>query len=243
MLTPAGKHLLEQGRLLLAGAEALENSTQAVANGWESLIRIGIDSLYNQVNTYELLATFLKAHSNINLHIQEEVLFGGWEALIRDDVDIMIGSPGPVPQNKGIQSHPLCNYDPVFAVPPTHHLASVATPITSEHLQKERIIVVRDSSRESVDWSLGLSGEQRVSVPTIECKIKAQVSGLGVGFLPRERIQTLLKEGALIQLEVEGYNDLGNKHFLAWKAVNHGKGLLKLREILKNLANTDEPAN
>ena len=44
-LTPAGRYLLEEGRTLLEAAENLAHTTRQVAQGWETRLRIGFNSL------------------------------------------------------------------------------------------------------------------------------------------------------------------------------------------------------
>ncbi len=239
VLTPAGKHLLNEGRKLLAAAEQLRDSTRSIANGWESRIRIAIDSLFNTQRTFALFEGFLQEHPNIELDIREEVMSGSWEALIEDQVDLLIGAAAPVPQQKGIHAEPIAKFDRVFAVSKNHPLAQRTSPVTHEELSRERTVVVHDSARSAIPWTKGIITQTRYFfVPTVDCKIRAQLAGIGCGHLPRQRVQTFLDRGDLVELEIENNPQQSNSDmYIAWKLVNRGKGLqaLKQRFIQSNI--------
>jgi len=75
--------------------------------------------------------------------------------------------------------------------------------------------------------SAGLSSEgQRFYVQNMDQKVEAILAGIGVGHLPRRRIQTHLDQGHLIGLDSNQTSPVEN--FLAWKLGNKGKGLQSL---------------
>lgn len=232
VLTPAGRHLLVEGRHVLQAVNVLSDKTKAIATGWESRLRIGIDSAMDPMPIFAVLESFLKEHPLIEIDISEEVLNGAWEALIEDRVDLLIGAPPPIPSQKGIDTAPLGAFDPVFVVPPDHPLTAAPHPLTEATIAQYRTIVVHDSAQSAVPWTRGVISDSRCCyVPTLEYKIKAQLSGLGVGFLPRGRAQPYLDSGALRELPVA--EEHMEEHLLmAWKLVNRGKGLLKLKAML-----------
>ncbi|MDX1451131.1 MAG: LysR substrate-binding domain-containing protein [Oleiphilaceae bacterium] len=232
VLTPAGKHLLEEGRKLLHAANQLCDSTRSIAKGWESRIRIAIDSMFNTRRTFEIFDQFLQDHPDIELDIREEVMSGSWEALIEDQVDLLIGAAAPVPQQKGIHAVTVGKFDRVFAVSREHPLAQHRAPLSHEDLAKERTVVVHDSARMAIPWTKGIITRTRYFfVPTVDCKIRAQLAGIGCGYLPRQRVQPYLDSGELVELEVENSpQQINSDMYIAWKLVNRGKGLHALKE-------------
>ena len=64
----------------------------------------------------------------------------------------------------------------------------------------------------------------------IDKKIEEILAGIGIGHLPRQRIQKQLNSGELIPLVLVEDPDLDN--FLAWKISNKGKGLQALTQRL-----------
>ncbi len=88
-------------------------------------------------------------------------------------------------------------------------------------------IVVSDTSTNLAARSSGTyPGQSVILVPNMNAKILAQVKGLGVGYLPRHRIEHLLKNGKLIERTVErlktkahlkaAWRTDSNSEILAW---------------------------
>src|SRR3990167_1225772 len=235
VLTPAGNHLLHEGRTILEAVARLGESTRNIANGWESRLRIAVDSMCNDLDTFKILETFVSAYPGIEVDLREEVMFGSWEALINDEVDLLIGASGPVPRHKGIHAEQMGQLDLVYAVSPQHPLAREAGPISLERLAHERTVVVHDSAHSAIPWTRGLLTETRhLYVPTHDCKIRAQRAGIGAGHLPRHRVQQFLDSGELVELQLEQPNPEAQIDiYLAWKLVNQDRGLKALVECFR----------
>src|SRR3954470_20310304 len=81
VLTDAGQELLTQGRRLLRAAADLECRVQQVAKGWESELRIAVDTVIGVDRLYGIVAEFYGENSGTRLRIAHEVLGGTWDAL------------------------------------------------------------------------------------------------------------------------------------------------------------------
>jgi DNA-binding transcriptional LysR family regulator len=235
ILTPAGKHLVTEGRQILSAVQQLADTTKTIANGWEPKIKIAIDSLIDPLPVFEIIQQFLLDHPTVEIDIREEVLHGAWEVLLNDDVDLVIGAPGPVPQHKGLRYEPYLSFDAVFAVSPKHPLAKFTQPIRHDIIANYCTVVVHDTARSAIPWTAGiLAKSQFFYVPTVEYKIKAQLAGIGCGFLPRSRIKHYLNTGQLVELQLSPAPQ-PIQSYLAWKIVNQGKALATLRRLLLTL--------
>ena len=102
VLTPAGRHLLDEGRKVLGAVSKLTEQTQTISHGWEPKINITFDSLFDMQLLLQPLALFLNEHPNIEVDMNEEVMNGSWEALIEDRTDLVIAAPDPIPHLQGI---------------------------------------------------------------------------------------------------------------------------------------------
>lgn len=232
VLTPAGKHLLAEGRNLLMAINKISEQTQVIANGWEPRIRIDINAIIDSRVIFPSLALFLEEHPNIELDICEEVLNGSWEALIEDEVDLLIGAPDPVPTQKGIRTELICMLNTVFCVGATHELAKTKLPMKTTELAQYRTIVVHDTVKKAIPWSKHIiQNSQHIYVANVEQKIQATLAGIGGCFLPKKRIQHYLDSGELVEIKVSDKTPPNELH-IAWKVVNRGKGLQRLCEIL-----------
>tara|TARA_B110000238_G_scaffold43025_1_gene46090 strand:- start:241 stop:1131 length:891 start_codon:yes stop_codon:yes gene_type:complete len=232
VLTPAGKHLLIEGRKVLLAINALSEQTQTIANGWEPKIRIACDSIMDIKQVFNDIQCFLIDNENIQIDVKEEVMNGTWEALIEDRVDLVIGAPAPVPSQKGIHAIKMKELDSVLVVSKSHRLSKVKSPIQTSELSKYRSVVVHDSAKNEIPWSINIiEGSQHFYVSTIAHKLEAIMSGIGIGYLPTHIVQKYITSGELTEIVLKDKKPPQDL-FMAWKITNKGKGLRALKAIL-----------
>ena len=233
VLTPAGQLILAEGRDILRVTARLANKAKEVATGWEARISIALESHQSYPAFFAVLKDFLKEHSTIEIDISESVLNGGWDALEQGRVDLIVGSPGPVPLQKGYRAIPLARADLVAVIASHHPLADLVIdpPAFKAALVKVRRVITHDTSMTGIARSAGLGSDgQRFYVQNIDHKVEAIRAGIGIGHLPRQRIQKYLDSGELIALELA--ESSAHDNFLAWKIANKGKGLSALTKRL-----------
>lgn len=232
ILTAAGRLLLDEGRKILAASDWLTNKVKELAQGWEPVVRIAIESTTNRKAFFLGVEHFLTQHPGIELDIEESVLSGGWEALQYDRVDLLVGGPAPSPSHKGIRAVPISA--PEMLLVAARHHPIVALKDKPEELasaiQQPRRIVTHDTARINVERSEGLlTGDEVIYVQTVDQKIAAQRAGLGIGHLARTTIQPWLDSGELVILSNK-QNNINS--FIAWKINNKGKALRTLSQQL-----------
>lgn len=233
VLTPAGRFVLEEGRKILYATTQLADKAKEVATGWEPRLRIAVESIQNYPLFFEVLAAFLEEHPSLELDICEAVLNGGWEALEQDRVELIVGAPGPVPLQKGYRALPLGTTDLVPVIAARHPMAALACDpdALQAALPKLRRVVTHDTSRVNIVRSAGLSigASNCLYVQTTDQKHCALLAGLGIGHLPRHRIQDDLDRGRLRPLNLQSTD---GEYFIAWKISNKGKALQALSQRL-----------
>lgn len=202
-LTKTGALLLEHGRELLQASQRLEELIRQQDSGWEPRLRLLVDTIVDIDWLWPLVDSFHQQQQFSQLQLVEEVMAGSWEALLRDRCDVAIGLAGEgVPAQ--IELHPMARVEFVFAVAPSHPLAQLKRPVHTEDLLAHTTVLVRDSAHELPNRDSGVfaSGRQ-LFVPTMAAKIAAQAAGIGVGFVPRFRLQPYLASGQLCLLETD----------------------------------------
>ncbi|MEH6517165.1 MAG: LysR family transcriptional regulator [Halioglobus sp.] len=223
VLTPAGQVLLEQGRQLLVAAQEVVASAHQVNSGWEAELNIAIDTVWDVQKFYPLLAEFLQLNSGVQVNISEEVMGGTLEAIIEHRVDVTLGGPPPVSPRQGIQFESIMSAQWLFVVAKDHPLTTASQPLTEQDTQAYVSIVIRDSATQSPIRSHRILGERpMLRVASMEQKIQAQLQGLGVGFLPRHKIQHLLDSGQLVVLAIETEAPV-TQQYCAWRSANTGR--------------------
>ena len=233
-LTATGRLVLEQGRHILKASEELTALVRQAADGWETELRICIESVLSCDAIYDLIEEFQHIQPKTQIRLSEEVLSGSWDALIDDRCDLVIGAEGAAPAS-GFAQHALGQVIFDFAVAAGHPLTQLPTPLPASAILDYPTVIVSDSSQRLATRSAGLlDGRSRIYVPNIEHKIAAQRKGLGVGYLPRHRIMQQLAQGQLEILTLDVPRppvDIS----VAWQRNNSGKGLQWFVERLQRM--------
>src|SRR5258708_35420419 len=100
VLNAAGRELLSEGRRLLRAAADLECRVQQVAKGWESELRIAVDTIVGLDRLFGLAGEFYEQRSGTRLRFSHEVLGGTADALASGRPDFAIGAAGAVPAGR-----------------------------------------------------------------------------------------------------------------------------------------------
>ncbi|HUA81037.1 MAG TPA: LysR family transcriptional regulator [Dyella sp.] len=224
-LTPAGRLLAQEAQRLALDVSRLTHRVKQVAGGWEERLWIVTDEILEFETLLPVIRAFDALQSGVSLRITHEVLNGTWEALRDGRADIVVGATNEPPAIPKLRWFELGVMEWVFAVSPRHPLAKLREPLQQEQLLPYRAVVVADSSRTIDRRGYGwLSGQQTLAAPSMRAKILLQRDGLGVGWLPRRRIQSLLKRGELVEKRVADARE-PNVLYVAWRSDNVGRAM------------------
>jgi DNA-binding transcriptional LysR family regulator len=228
--TPAGRELLERGRTLLAEAAAVEQRVQRVATGWESELRIAVDSIVPLARVWPLVGRFYaecqaRDAAHTRLRLSQEVLGGAWDALAEGRVDLVLGAPGDPPPGGGYRSRLMAEVPMVFVVAPRHPLAAAPEPLPEAAILPHRVVVAADSSRRLPPRTVGLlTGQDTLTVPDLPSKLAAQVAGLGCGAMPWYLAADDVAAGRLVVKQLDTPR-APSRVQAAWREARPGKAL------------------
>jgi DNA-binding transcriptional LysR family regulator len=224
-LTPAGQLLAQEAARLMQDVSRLTQRVKQVAGGWEDRLWIVTDELLEFETLLPLIRAFDALKSGVSLRITHEVLGGTWEALRDGRADLVVGATNEPPLIPKLRWFELGVMEWVFAISPRHPLAKAKEPVERESITAHRAIVVADTARRLDVRSYGVLGGQAVlAVPSMRAKIQAQREGLGVGWLPRGRVASLLKRGELIEKRMADPRE-PNTLYVAWLGEHEGRAL------------------
>ena len=203
VLTSAGKLVLEQGHQLLVATSALESAVQQLETGWETQLKITVDTLVPMPILFALICEFDQLNKMTEISVNEEVLSGSWEALLSNQAQIVVGATGELPKGN-FNVVEIAQAEFCFAVSASHELAEKNCIISGKDIKNHTSIVVADSAKSMISRTTGLLDSRRViRVNSMSAKINAQSMGLGVGFLPKHMITDELREGTLVIKQCE----------------------------------------
>lgn len=191
-LTAAGELLYRRAVHLVAAANSLETTAKKLSSHWQAQINLAVDTVFPSELLFQALVSFSKAHPLTRVNLQETVLSGSNDALIKREVSLVITGH----LTAGFIGEPLLNMRFLAVAAPSHPLHQLNRPITFDDLQAHRQLVVSDSGRMNIDagW---LEAEQRWSFSQLSTSIQAALAGLGFAWYPEAKIQPYLTQGAL----------------------------------------------
>lgn len=233
-LTPAGQLLAEEALRLSEDVSRLAQRVKQVAGGWEDRLHIVTDELIEFENVASVIRAFDTLGSGVRLRVTHEVLGGTWEALREGRADLIIGATNEPPAIPSLRWIELGTLEWVFAISPQHPLAKTKGPLDREMILRHRAIVVADSARRTADIrGYGVqSGQATLAVPSMRAKAHAHCEALGIGWLPKARVSSLIVKGELVVKETVEQRE-PNTLYAAWRGNQEGRALKWWVEQLK----------
>lgn len=198
-LTEFGRTMYRHASSLLQQALEVDHIAQYLVSGGASELSIVVDAIASMDKIFCALHAFSEEHPVTRIKIYETTLSGTDEMLLQNNVQLAITArvpPGFLSMDYGVVTK-----IPVAA--PDHPLVKKAAAISEHELKQYRQIVIRDSGvkrEQSAGW---LQAERRWTVSHFSTSISAIKSGLGFGFVPKEKIEKELTSGELVQFEME----------------------------------------
>ncbi|EAS40365.1 LysR family transcriptional regulator [Photobacterium profundum] len=220
VFTKAGQLLLERGRLLLLAADEMIADASALAHGWELDLTIAYDGLVS-VNSMLPLVAELGKESKTRIRFKEEILAGCWEALAQDRADLLI-APAPTVAPPEVKIQPLGKLSTLWVAHPAHPIHKQENPLDPAVRKQYLAIAVADTARNMPPMSHNILEEQAlVTVSTMNDKLAALKTGMGIGTLPMYYAKSALDSG---ELEVIGDDPIYELDMvLAWNRNQMGK--------------------
>ncbi|MEY4980235.1 MAG: hypothetical protein RLZZ352_2505 [Pseudomonadota bacterium] len=219
-LTPAGAELLRSGQHLLLELDAVAQRVKRVATGWEPQFTVAADAIISRITLFELCEAFYAEGAPTRLKLRAETLSGTLEALQSGQADLALGVSGDLTITD-IQTAPLGTLNFVFAVAPHHPLAAIEQTLSDDMRRAHRAVAVADSTQRGSGVTHNLqSGQDVLTVPTMQHKLEAQLRGLGAGFLPLPLAHPFIQAGRLVVKAVERPNREIHLAY-AWRKPHH----------------------
>ena len=174
------------------------------------------------------MRVFLQQHPTIKIEVTEVALNGGWELLENNYIDLAIGCPRPVPQQKGYGAGALADFKPTATIACNYPPAVAKDQNAINNLRK---IIIHDTCVDAIAGSSGFDYQDEVFyVQNIDQKVTAIRAAIGIGNIPQHQVPSLTNSGELIV--VNAVDAASDQHYIAWKISSKNRRLMGLRDAL-----------
>lgn len=203
-LTPAGEFLFDKASEIFDWLRALPEQIQACSKGVESVFTLVVNNLlYTPEGAASLLAHLVQRFPQTQFNLKRRVYMGVWDEMLSNFGHLALGAPGFDLLSDKHQTMPLGEIQWSFVVAPEHPLARHRHVLSDDELRSYPAINVEDTARnlaKRIAWKL--PRQQEFIVPDMHTKIAAHRTGLGVGFLPAQIVEPLVKQKLLVTCRV-----------------------------------------
>jgi len=205
-LTPAGERVCRQAREVLRQGARLTDLAAHLASGHEAKLCIAIEESCPVPLVLEVLRQLEKKYPQTEIELVGERLWGALERLETNEAEIAI-TPW-FEENIRLQSFPFSRVQMVPVAVPDFLPQLAVRPLSLHELKGKVQVVVRDSSRQPRQRSLGVVDEgRRWLVNDHQTKKQILLAGMGWGRLQEHMIVDELQSGQLVVLQIEDYGD------------------------------------
>ena len=135
-LNQTGQQLLKMAKQLLPQFEQVEANLALIAEGKQGFLRLGMECYPCYQWLIQISHHFIKKFPQVDLDIKQKFQFGGIEALLNNNIDLLI-TPDPIPR-KELLTHPTFNYELVAVTGKEHPLTQIKH-LLPHHLTQETL--------------------------------------------------------------------------------------------------------
>ncbi|MGF1697613.1 LysR family transcriptional regulator [Vibrio lamellibrachiae] len=230
--TKAGEFLLDRGRLLLKASDDTVSALKEVASGWEETLSISYDGIVGQEQILKLVK-ILSDTCITQLKTKEEILVGGWEALIQERTDILISSHPSIELPGSIKVKKVGEIEMIWVASNLSPILSELAPTNDAVRKQYKVVAVADSAVDAPKATKNILYNQPVfTVGSMQDKLSAIKANIGIGTLPRNLIKHELNSGELIEFCLAKKVDL----VVAWKRAEMGRAKSLCIKTLESIA-------
>jgi DNA-binding transcriptional LysR family regulator len=203
-LTVAGEKICQQAREVLRQVSLLQQMAGHLASGYEPKLCIAIEESCPVPLVLEVLQSLEMKYPQTEFELVGERLWGALERLDKFEADIAI-TPW-FEENVQLESFPLSQVRMVPVASPGFAAQFSGHTLVLADLKGMAQVVVRDSSRQPRQKSLGVTAEGRHWLVNDHLtKKEILLAGMGWGRLQMHMVADELENGQLIELNIEDF--------------------------------------
>ena len=204
-LTPAGEVFFRQATRVMQQMKELHIVAKNLNARQEPEVFLAVTATFPLKPVLEVIGTIRDRFPATNIRLSRESMGGPIERLLRNDADIIIATMDGVPVDQ-VEALSFAQVTIVPVAHPDFEPSRSSHMKTISEMQSYTQVVVADSSSGEFAQSRDLlPGGLRWTVSDFAAKKEILLAKLGWGGIPTHMIEDELARGALVALNVEGY--------------------------------------
>lgn len=223
VLTPEGSAFYDKARLALRSVTELNDFSKQKWRKPPSKFAIAVSHFVSESHVVSLIGRLNKAFPNLQLNLMTETIANNANAINTGTSDIAI-TPMTTDISSELEFKYLFSVERIAVASAHSAIAQLRQPLSSAALLDETQLVLKDAEQNpQLAFKSIISGARTFQVNDLKTQKSLIQAGVGWGWLPRHMIETELKNGEMILLDIDGYPVDTIEHFLVRKLdVNHG---------------------
>lgn len=237
-MTQAGEYLASVANRLLPQLERAEQQLQQFAAGERGTMRIGMECHPCYQWLLKIAAPFLEAWPGVDLDVIQKFQFGGIDALLAHDIDVLV-TPDPL-QKQTLRFEPVFDYEQVLVVDSSHPLRKKRY-VEPEQLA-DQILITYPVSADRLDvfsrflTPAGVIPKRHKLIETTDIMLQMVASGRGVAALPRWLVEEQQSRFAIYPIRL-GEKGVDKQIFLGLRTkdneIDYMKSFVKMARASK----------
>jgi len=204
-LTPSGEVFYRQATRVIQQMQQLGNLAKNLRAEQEAQVLLAVTATYPLQPFLQIVGEVTNEYPMTHIRLSRESMGGPLERLLRDDANIIIAALDDVPIDQ-VEAIPFAQVTIVPVSHPKYGPAHNAHIKTISEMQSYTQVIVSDSGSGEFEQSRDLlPGGLRWTVSDFAAKKEILLAQMGWGGMPRHLVAEELKQGKLVELNVEGY--------------------------------------
>ncbi len=240
-LSAAGHELIDLATRVLPQFEDAETRLAHLARGLRGHLRIGMECHPCYRWLLKVVDPYLKAWPDVDIDVRQRFQFGGVEALLQYEIDLLV-TPDPV-SRAGLIFQPVFDYEQVLVVDDAHPYAERAWIEPADLSDQTLISYPVDTSRLDIFQLFlrpaGITPRRHQTIETTDILLQMVACGRGVAALPRWLVEEYRTQLALSPVRL-GEQGLAKQIHLGWRHSDTTRPYLQ--GFVAQARNIDAPA-
>ncbi|WP_428775285.1 LysR family transcriptional regulator [Vibrio sp.] len=200
-LTPQGRRVLEQAKLLLRQADRIRNYCNANLEELEDSLTIGIDPLIPLETIDSALGKLIEEYPFVQVKLERKQLHDLHEGLIKGDLDLGFSIPDKgIP--RGLEFVTVLDVEFVYACSPDSKLADMEL-VSNESLISERQVICSNLLENNLYNETAIVSQDVWQANNMDDVIRLIEQGIGWGVVPYTMFKERMESGTLVKFEPE----------------------------------------